>query len=163
MVAIDKITPYIRVKEGKDGVAIFLQGGKAYGAGGAPIKVEDLPGSLPERFRIMNPKVLEEIGWGQWQDILAKRKIKVTMSDRKTARLQDQLRKMSDKQLNRLGLSRDTVEQEIEVEEIPEQVDQQDPPVGTWTCPDCGDEVAKNYRLSHTNKHRREHLKTADG
>ncbi len=126
-VAIDKVTPYFRIRHGTDGVAIFMQGGRAYGAGGASIKVDDLPKWISEELDIMNKKVLAECGWEHWQDILAKVKQKTTQ-DRETGNFSTQLKRMSDAELKEYGLSRG--------EDVPREAS----------------EVEKTANVSHTKK-----------
>lgn len=55
-----KVTPYLRIT--RDGhPPLYLQGGKAFGEGGA--EIETLPIWFDEELAKVSPKAREEIGW----------------------------------------------------------------------------------------------------
>ena len=59
---IEKIVPYLAMTNG-DEATIFLQEGKAYGAGGHSIR--KLPDWAKKRIEQLNPKVRAEVGWNK--------------------------------------------------------------------------------------------------
>ena len=57
---VERVIPYL-VMNDEHHADLFLQNGKAYGAGGDLIK--KIPKWAEDKMKAMNPKALEEVGW----------------------------------------------------------------------------------------------------
>jgi hypothetical protein len=60
---LDKVKPYILLKQGRDDPPVYLKGGVVYWENGKPIPTEQLPGWFEEELKKCSRDALLEVGF----------------------------------------------------------------------------------------------------